>query len=186
MKKEYKWSGIVAVIVLSVFLIFTGIKGVLNKEKNLDEQSEKEEIVQTSVSEETSEAEEVIDSLSEEEKNIDTFHLDDDVVIEGDITFENVKSPFIYEIHSEIQVLLNAEAFDNTLRTFVTENNVLDSLNYNVPNGSIPVKSFPYITRFLDGGDYYSFDFQIDTENRPLLNVTFSPDSSTYVFTKLE
>ncbi len=152
----------VAVIVISVFT------------KNKGGESYKEENTTAALSKE-----ETTESLETYRNVVDTADQGR-AASEEKKKLEDIVSPVKYEIHPEIEAILDPEVFDKELCSFLKKKGKLKEGSYEGnATGIILARSTPYLKKSLDDGSYL-FDITITDENRSIITVVVDPEGGYF------
>ena len=172
--------GVMLITVILVVII--GILTMIKKQEDhaiVDVLPKEESQVTESITEESENSE--IGSVDEELGEINP--VEDETVSESTpVTFSSITSVLKYEMHPEIEALLDVERFDKELKEHLLKKGlIIDGASHEGhEQGIFLVKSTPYITYSLED-KMYLFDLQVDDGRRSMIMVSVSQNEE-YAF----
>ena len=138
-----------------------------------EENSPGEEVI---TEESSSSSGEEVGAASEVEEKEDPLPEDTDE------DFDDIVSILIYDLHPEIEKLLNARKFDEELKAFLLERELIPEIAFDgddAPSGVFLITSIDYLTKDLER-EVYIFDVKVDNEKKSVLSVSVLYDD--YLF----
>lgn len=162
---------------LAYVLIIIGIIALGFMVKTIIDRPEKLEEEITNI-----EKEEETESLPEEGESVENKEKEEINIEEPSdnaTTFDNIISILKYDVHPEIEELLNVKKFDSELTAFLLEKKAITDASHETPSGIILCTSSDYLTKDLQR-NVYLFDLKLDNENKSIVSVSVSGEGYSF------